>query len=263
MSKTLGLALGAGGARGVAHIGVLKALEEEGIKPDFIAGVSMGAVVGGCYASGMTIDEMKNIVLQLKKSDLIDIGPAFISRMSILRSKKVANLLSSYLGNKFIEDLQIPFRCVATDLYSGKPYVFEEGPVSLAVQASSTMPGILRPIEHGGRLFVDGSCLCRVPTRVVKDMGADVVISVDVLSNTSEPVDKLGNIISLLLRVFDVMDSQQTALIADRDGDICDLRLAPPMKGMSQYAIKDLDRAYDEGYDMAKQNMQKIKEILE
>ena len=262
MSKTLGLALGAGGARGVAHIGVLAALEEAGIKPDFIAGCSMGAVVGGCYASGMTVEELKNIVLQLKKSDIIDISPAFITRMAILRTKKVSDLLTSYLGNKFIEDMKIPFKCVATDLYAGEEYVFDKGPMALAVQASSTMPGVFRPVEHGGRFFVDGCCLCRVPTKIVKDMGADVVVAVDALANTSEPVDKLGNIIALLLRVFDVMDAHQTELLNKRDEGICDVLIRPEMKGMAQYAIKELGRAFDEGYAAAKEKISEIKELL-
>ena len=102
MSKTLGLALGSGGSRGIAHIGFIKALEEADIKIDYISGCSMGAVVGGCYASGMDIDKIKHVALSLKTRDVMDVSPAVITKLSILRSKKVMKLLRFYLGNKKI-----------------------------------------------------------------------------------------------------------------------------------------------------------------
>ena len=263
MSKTLGLALGSGGARGVAHIGFLKALEEEGIKPDYITGCSMGAVVGGCYASGIPIDKIREIVLNLKPRHVMDVGAAFVTRMSLLRTKKVTDLFAHFLGSVKIEDMPIPFKCVATDLYSGKLHVFDSGNAALAVQASSTIPGVFKPIEHDGMFLVDGGCLCRVPSKLVKDMGADVVVAVDVLSNTSEPLEEIGNIVTLLLRVFDVMDAQQTEMRNTLDDGLCDLYLRPEMAGMSQYVIKDLDKAYDEGYALGKDNAEKIKKLLD
>ena len=261
MSKTLGLALGSGGSRGVAHVGFLQALEEEGIKPDYIAGCSMGAVVGGCYASGITVDEMRKIILNLKKRDIIDINPS-ISQMSLLRGKKMRDLLVEHLKVKNIEDFPIPFKCVATELLSGTLHVFEKGEAALAIQASSTIPAVFRPVKYEDMLFVDGGCLCRVPVKVVKDMGADVVVAVDVLKNCAEPVEKLGNILDMVLRVFDVMDNNNTINMRKQYGDLCDLWLEPEMKGMSQYVIKDLDRAFQEGYVLGKENAQKIKELL-
>lgn len=262
MSKTLGLALGSGGSRGVAHIGVLLALQEEGIKPDFITGCSMGAVIGGCFASGMSAEKIRDVVLQLKARDLLDIGPGFVSRMSVLRTKKLEELLAEYLGDVAIEDMKIPFRCIATDLYSGKLHVFESGPAAIAVQASSTIPCVFKPVEFNGMLLVDGGCLCRVPSRQVKEMGADVVLAVDALVNTYEPVKKVGNILELVLRVFDIMDSQQTEMHNKIDGGIADVLLKPELKDMSQYMIKDLDRAFDEGYKLCKENLDRIRELL-
>lgn len=262
MSKTLGLALGSGGARGVAHVGFLQALEEEGIKPDYIAGCSMGAVVGGCYASGMTVAEMRDIVLSIKKRHIIDLSPQPITSMAILRSKKVRELLKENCKVENIEDFPTPFKCVATDLLSGKLHVFEKGEAALAIQASSTIPSIFRPIQLKNKLLVDGGCLCRVPIKIVKDMGADVVVAVDVLKNCSEPIGEVENLIKLMLRVVDVMDANATSLLKKRDSKICDLYLEPEMKGMSQYIIKDLDRAYDEGYEIGKANVDKIKELL-
>ena len=263
MSKKLGLALGSGGARGVAHAGLLKALEEQGIKPDFIAGSSMGAVVGGVYASGVDAERIHEIVKKLKKRDIIAINPAALSQMALLRSGKVQHLLCEYLAVKNIEDFPVKFSCVATDILSGKMYVFDSGDAATAIQASSTIPAVFRPVKYGDMLLVDGGCTCRVPIRTVKEMGADVVIAMDVLKNCSQPVDDVHGILDVVLRTFDIMDAGNTALRYERDGGLCDLLLEPEMKGMSQYAVKDLDKAFEEGYLLAKENMDKIKSLLE
>lgn len=262
MSKKLGLALGSGGSRGVAHVGFLQALEEENIKPEFIAGCSMGAVVGGVYASGVGIEKMRDIVLKLRKRDIISINPAAITQMSLLRSGKVRDLLCEHLAVKNIEDFPVKFKCVATDILSGSEYIFDSGDAAFAIQASSTIPAVFRPVKHENKLLVDGGCTCRVPIKIVKEMGADVVIAMDVLKNCSQPVGEMHNIVSMLLRVFDIMDAQNSALRYQRDKNMCDLLLEPEMKGMSQYVIKDLDKAYEEGYLLAKQNIQKIKDLL-
>lgn len=262
MSKKLGLALGSGGARGVAHAGLLKALEEQGIIPDFIAGCSMGAVVGGVYASGVSAESMFNIIKTLKKRDIIRINPAALSQMAILRSGKIYSMISEHLAEKNIENFPIKFKCVATDLLSGQPYIFDKGDGATAIQASSTIPAVFRPVRHEDKLLVDGGCTCRVPIRTVKEMGADVVIAMDVLTNCSQPVDDVKGILNVVLRVFDIMDAGNTALRYERDGKFCDLLLLPEMKGMSQYAVKDLDKAFEEGYLLTKKNMDKIKSLL-
>ncbi|MDE7083172.1 MAG: patatin-like phospholipase family protein [Clostridia bacterium] len=262
MSKTLGLALGSGGSRGVAHAGFLEALEEEGIKPDFIAGCSMGAVVGGCYASGMPVSEMKEAILALRMRDILDVSPAVITKMSVLRGRKVLNLLIKHLCVENLEDMKIPFKCVATELYSGKLHVFHKGNAAKAIQASSCIPTVFRPVQIDDKLFVDGGCLCRLPVKTVKEMGADVVVALDVLKNTAEPIDDVHNILSMVLRVFDIMDANQTELRRETEEGLCDLLIEPEIKGMSQYVIKELQRAYDEGYQAGKDNAGKIKELL-
>lgn len=262
MAKTLGLALGSGGSRGVAHVGFLEALEEEGIKPDFIAGCSMGAVVGGCYASGMSVSEMKEVVLALKMRDILDVSPAVITKMSLLRGRKVLNLLIRHLRVERIEDMPLPFRCVATELYSGELHVFSKGNAAKAIQASSCIPTVFRPVQIDGKMFVDGGCLCRLPVKAVKDMGADVVVAVDVLKNTNEAIDDVHNIVSMVLRVYDIMDANQTKLRLENENGLCDLLIEPEIKGMSQYVIKDLNFAYEEGYKAGKTYADKIKELL-
>ena len=262
MSKTLGLALGSGGSRGVAHVGFLAALEEENIKPDFIAGCSMGAVVGGCYASGMTVGEMKKVILSFKMRDILDVSPAIISKMSLLRGRKMLNLLIKNLKVENLEDMRIPFRCVATELYSGKTHVFTGGNAAKAIQASSCIPTVFRPVKIEDKLFVDGGCLCRLPFKEVKEMGADVVVAVDALKNTFQPIDEMHNIITMVLRVFDIMDAHQTEQAREIDGKLCDLLIEPEMKGMSQYVVKELEKAYEEGYSAGNANAEKIKELL-
>ena len=262
MSKTFGLALGSGGSRGVAHIGILVALEEAGIKPDFITGCSMGAVVGGCYAAGMSAHELRDIALRLRTRDIIDFSPKFHSRMSLLRSKKVEELLAKYLGDIRLEDMPIGFECVATDLLSGKLHVFEKGSAALAIQASSAIPGVFRPVELDKMLLVDGGCLCRVPVKLVKEMGADVVVAVDVLSNVDEPIENVSNILNLMLRVFDLMDAQQTAMRNQIEGDVADMVLKPVITDVSQYAVKELEKIYEIGYQLGKQHVEQIKELI-
>ena len=263
MSKKLGLALGSGGARGVAHAGLLKALEEQGIRPDYIAGCSMGAVVGGVYASGVCAEKIYEIVKTLKKRDIIGINPAALSQMAILRSSKVRSFLCEHLAVQNIEDFPIKFCCNATDVLSGKPYFFYSGDAALAIQASSTIPAVFSPVKFEDKLLVDGGCTCRVPIRAVKEMGADVVIAMDVLKNCSQPVEEVHGILNVVLRVFDIMDAGNSALRYERDGNLCDLFLQPEMKGLSQYAVNDANRAFEEGYLLTRNNMDKIKSLLE
>lgn len=263
MSKKLGVALGSGGARGTAHIGFLKALEEAGIKPDFISGCSMGSVVGACYATGMTVDRMAEVALSLKSTDIMDISAAPVTKLGLLRGNKIQKLLLNYIGDVTFEGLKMPFSCVATDLRSGRAVTLDKGSVAQSVRASSAIPTIFRPVELDGMLLCDGGVLCRVPVKQVKAMGADVVVAFDVLSNTGESVEKVSNIVANVLRVFDVMDYNQNEMLKILDKDCYDLWLAPEMKGLNQYNVKDVEQAYEQGYAYAKQHIGEIKSLLE
>ena len=263
MSKKLGLALGGGGARGVVHIGFLKALDEAGITPYCISGTSMGAVVGGSYAAGIGIDYIRDIILNLKTMDLVDLNALPFSRLSLLRSKKLQKLFIQHIGDVTFEELKIPFTCTAVDLYSQKLYIFDKGSVAKGVQASACIPGVFKPVEHEGMLLVDGGVLCRVPVRQTKALGADVVVAVDAIKNTAEPVTQIPNMISMFLRVFDILDNQNVRRERAEPDYPCDLLLEPELKGMSQFIVKNLDKAYEEGYRLGKDNLNKIKAIIE
>ncbi len=263
MKKKLGLALGSGGSRGVAHVGLLQALEDEGIKPYCIAGSSIGAVVGGAYASGMPVGEMRKIISGIRRRDIISPNFFAFSETALLRTGKVHSLLKKHIKVVNIEDFPVKFACVATDVLSGRKHVFESGDAVFAIEASSAIPAVFKPKKLQDKLLVDGGCVCRVPVEEVKALGADVVIAMDVLKNTSAPVKETKGLLNMLLRVFDIMDAQNAAYQAERNRDICELYLEPEMEGLSQYAVKELKKAYSEGYALAKENMHRIKKLLE
>lgn len=262
MSKKLGLALGSGGARGAAHIGLLQALEEEGIKPSFISGCSMGAVVGGGYAAGLSVEELLSTVRELKASDIMDLSGAIISKLALFKGNKLRKLLLAKLGNVTFDELKIPFVCVSVDILSGRLVCLDKGGVAEAVRASSAMPTVFRPVRMDDKMLVDGGVLCRVPVKQCKELGADVVVGFDVLSNTGDSVEKVSNIVAEILRVYDIMDYNQNEYDKKQFKDYYDLWLAPRMEGLSQYNIKDVEKSYGLGYEYAKAHVGEIKELL-
>ena len=175
--------LGAGGARGISHVGFLQAMEENGVKPDFIAGCSMGSVVGACYANGMSPKRMMEVVKGLKMSDIADASLFPFNKQSLLRSVKLRKKLSEVIGGAQFKDIKIPFECIAADIVSGEVVILKEGDVLEAVHASSAIPGIFKPIEKDGKILVDGGAFMALPLNCVKDFNADVVVVVDVLGN--------------------------------------------------------------------------------
>lgn len=262
MSKKLGLALGAGGSRGVAHIGVLRALEEEGIEVSYIAGCSMGSVVGACYSKGMSCDRMLEAVLKLKTSKLIDPTALPVSKLGLFKGNKMYDLLLSNIGEVTFDDLQIPFCCVASDMLSGRLVTLSKGNVTDAVRASSSMPAVFRPVRLDGKLLIDGGVLCRVPTEQVWEMGAEAVLAVDVLGNTGDSVKNVKNILSMVFRVYDMMDYNANELKRKVTTRKHELWVTPEMPGMSQYVAKDMEKAYERGYAATKAKIKEIKRTL-
>lgn len=255
--KTLGLALGAGGSRGVAHIGFLKALEEAEIRPDFIAGSSMGSVVGAAYAAGVSTEVMYQAVRKLRLLDLVAPG----LRGGLFDTRRVRKLLEKYIGDVDYSELQIPFRCVAVDMISQQVIEFSEGKVLDGVVASSSIPSIFCPTEKDGMRLIDGGILERVPYKQVKNMGADTVVAVDVLG-WRDCKEKMPNVLGVLLETVDIMDNYRTKLKREQDAEIIDLWLEPELGNMNQYAFKQFDFAYEKGYELGKENAKKIKAAL-
>lgn len=257
-TKKLGFALGSGGSRGVAHVGFLQAMEEAGIFPDYISGCSMGSVVGSAYCAGMAPEQMHHAVMSLRFFDLVDVTK---KPGGFLDTRKMRKILARYIGDVQFDELKIPFQCVALDMISQKMVMFKEGSVLDAVVASSSIPGIFKPTERDGMRLVDGGVLTRVPVREVKEMGADVVIAVDVMAN--KPCrEKCPSPIVVLSDIIEIMDNYRMADYKKSNRKRYDLWLEPNLGDMNQYSFKNLKFAYEEGYRLGKENTEKILELI-
>lgn len=172
------LVLGSGGVRGMAHVGVLEELEAAGIPIDLIVGCSAGSIVGALYADHPCVDEIKPAVWEIRTSSLFDLD-LWNCRYGLSQDYGMRKVLNKYLCAKTFEELQIPLVIVATDLHSGELVPMGSGNLPKAVQASCSMPFVFVPCEHMGRIFVDGGVINPVPVRIARDLGADIVIAVD------------------------------------------------------------------------------------
>ncbi|MBU1396125.1 MAG: patatin-like phospholipase family protein [Gammaproteobacteria bacterium] len=196
----IALALGGGAARGFAHIGVIKALEAQGIVPDIVVGTSAGSVVGALYASGMSGFELQSLALQMKEDMLADWT---LPNRGVLKGAALQDFINQNVKNLPIQKLPKPLGVVATDLQSGERALFRYGNAGMAVRASSAVPGMFQPVEIGGRDYVDGGLTSPVPAQSARAMGADFVIAVDI-SNVSRR-DKLTGTLDVLLQTFAIM----------------------------------------------------------
>ena len=256
--KKLGLVLGSGAAKGFAHIGVLKALEENHIKADVITGCSAGSIIGAMYAAKHTSKHLLKIAKELKKSDIIDLSFNIIRNKALLKSEKMENLLKKYLGEINIEDLPIPFGCISTDLVSGKIIEFTRGNLVTAVKASSSMPPVFAPVCVDGMILVDGGLIMRTPVKLAKKLGAEVTVAIDVnadLTNCGE----IKNIIDVGLRSLDIMDHA-----TERSSPHCkpNIIIKPDLKQVNAYKVENQQFAYEQGYNATLPYIEKIKELL-
>ncbi len=176
------LVLGGGGARGFAHIGVIESLEAHGIRPDLVVGTSVGAMVGSVYASGATPAKLVTMADELKETDLIDITP---SKQGFVDGTRLRQYINAQVGSRPIEQFPIRFAAVATEMQTKQAVTFRQGDAGLAVQASASVPNLFIPPripENGGKKYIDGSQSALLPARIAKNMGADVVIAVDLMA---------------------------------------------------------------------------------
>jgi NTE family protein len=187
----IGLALGGGAAKGFAHIGVIKMLEANGIHADVVAGTSAGSVVGALYASGMDPFQMQEQAFGMDEAKIRDVQ--FFSR-GLVQGQKLQDYVNQLVGNRPIEKLKLPFAAVSTQLEDGHRTVFVRGNTGQAVRASSSIPGVFEPVEISGRHYVDGGVVSPVPVDAARQLGADLVIAVDISSKAdgSNPQGMLG-----------------------------------------------------------------------
>jgi NTE family protein len=200
----IGLALGGGAARGFAHIGVIKALEAQGIYPDIVVGTSAGSVVGAMYAAGNDGFALQKIAMEMDEATISDWAlPLFGKSSGVLKGEALQSYVNKAVKNVTMEKLKLKFGAVATDLNTGKPILFARGNTGQAVRASSSVPSVFQPVVIGGHQYVDGGLVAPVPVRFVREMGADFVIAVNISTQTEaqEAVSSL----QVLLQTFAIM----------------------------------------------------------
>ncbi len=173
----LGIAFGGGAAKGWAHIGFMQALDEVGIKPDIISGTSIGAVVGSCWASGH-LDDLKKFALSLTQRRILSLLDISLSGSSLINGSRLSNLLDEHLEDILIENLPLPFACMATELENGNEIWLTKGSLTRALRASYALPGIFKPVKIGKRWLIDGALVNPVPITACRAMGADFVVGV-------------------------------------------------------------------------------------
>lgn len=200
----IGLALGGGAARGFAHIGVIKALEAQGIVPEIVVGTSAGSVVGSLYASGLNGFALQKTALAMDEATISDWAlPLFGKSTGVLKGEALQNYVNKAVGNVPMERLKIRFGAVATDLKTGQPILFNKGNTGMAVRASSAVPSVFQPVKIGANSYVDGGLVAPVPVKFTKDMGADFIIAVNISSATEGAAT--ASSLDVLMQTFSIM----------------------------------------------------------
>lgn len=256
----IALVLGSGGAKGLAHIGVLKAFEEAGIKVDMIAGCSMGAIVGGCYAAGITTEAMEKKALELSNNDILDLR--FPNAFGFVKGDKAEKLIREFMGanekDLLFSDCKIPFACVATDIEKAELVVLNTGNLISSIRASFSIPGVFRPVEMDGRKLLDGGMLSRVPVDVARKMGADIVVAVDCIGKTKPASTEGYKYFDTITRIFSIMDYQ----ISKREIKRADLLIDLDQPTVSVIKIKNIEEGIKIGYEEAKKNIIEIRNLI-
>ncbi|MDB5899400.1 MAG: esterase [Ramlibacter sp.] len=236
----VGLALGGGAARGFAHVGVIQVLEEAGIKPQLVVGTSAGSLVAALYASGRNGQQLQAVATQMDEAAFADWTLPIFSR-GVLRGEALARYVNSQVGNRLIESMPLPLGIVATDLNSGAGVLFQRGDTGAAVRASSAVPAVFLPVKIGSQEYVDGGLVSPVPVRYARQMGAEVVIAVDI-SNAPDG-NPSSDPIQILLQTFAIMGKSINSWEL-RDADVV---VRPALRGMGGGDFAGKRRAIDAG----------------
>lgn len=248
------LVLGSGGARGYAHIGVIRMLEAYGITPQLIVGTSAGSIVGALYASGKTADEMEKIAHELKGSDVRDIT---LSKQGFFEGKKVENFVNHQVNYRPLEKLNIPLFIVATELKHGTRTVFNRGNTGQAVAASVSIPSMFIPTRIGEQQYVDGGLVSPVPVEVAKDLGADVVIAVNILAQPENTAT--ANIWGLFNQNINVMQNR----LASYELQNADVVIQPVLKEKQHiFSLNSRNQTMISGEQAALSQMENIKFVI-
>lgn len=254
----IGLALGGGAARGFAHIGVIKALEAQGIYPDIVVGTSAGSVVGALYAAGNTGFQLQKLAFDMDEAAISDWAmPLFGKSTGVLKGEALQAYVNKAVNNQPMEKLKVPFGAVATDLKTGQPILFQRGNTGMAVRASSSVPGVFQPVAISGRSYVDGGLVAPVPVRFARDMGADFVIAVNI--STQADVQATVSSVDVIMQTFSIM-GQRINQYELKDADIV---IAPSLGKMAGNDFAGRNQAILAGEQAAALAMPLIKQKLE
>jgi len=250
----IGVALGSGGARGFAHVGVLKVFQEEGIPVDLIAGSSMGALVGSFYAAGQQMDNMIKLANAFQRKYFLDFT---VPKMGFIAGKRIKEFIRLFTYGKNIEELNIPLAIIATDINKAEKVIFTQGPISDAVRASIAIPGIFVPEKIDGKLLVDGGVIDRVPVSVVKDMGADITIGVDV-SQVKRNAE-ISTIFDVIMQSIDIL---QLEIIENRQ-IASDVMIRPPVGKYNSRTFTNINEIIEAGEKEARKMIPAIREQID
>ena len=238
----VGLALGGGAARGFAHIGVIQVLEENGVRPDLVVGTSAGSLVAALYASGLSGAALGVLAESMDESAMTDW--AFPGR-GVIRGEALARYVREHTGGRLIEQMRMPLGIVATDLDSGEPILFQRGDPGVAVRASSAVPAVFQPVRIGLREYVDGGLVAPVPVRFARQMGAELVIAVDI--SAAPDGSATGDAMRMLLQTFAIM-GRSINHFELRDADVV---LRPRLAGVSGTDFSARKRSIVAGREVA------------
>lgn len=250
----IGLALGSGSARGIAHLGVLQVLEDENIPIDIIAGTSVGSLMGGAYAAQVPLKDLVKISSAMKWGNLV--RPT-IPYKSFVHNAPMIKFLEEHMGKQLIENLPIPFAAVASDLSTGEAHIMREGSLAHAIGASTAIPSIMRPVQFQGKTLVDGAVVHPVPAALVKSMGADIVIAVNVCAE-SFAKGTSRHFIDSLLNTIDIM----SAKLVKEELQIADVVLRPDL-GFNQITFKDYLFSIEAGKKVTNSALEQINARIE
>lgn len=255
--KKLGLVLGAGAARGLAHIGVIKVLEKNNIKPDYIMGSSMGALIGAYYALHGSIEGIEEKV-NISKRDLFALVDIRKPKKSLIKGRKIKRFLKSRFKNKTFEDLKIPLGVITTDLVAGEEFLITEGKLLDALMASITVPVILPPVKYNGKWLVDGDVSHCNSVEIIRK-SVDKVIYVDVMTEERKKIKKL-DIIRTLVYSYDVKRQQIFSRIKKRKDTVI---IKPNVDwGFNFFKFHEYEKFISEGEKAARRKIREIKELI-
>lgn len=252
----LGLALGGGAARGFAHVGVIQILEEAGIRPALVVGTSAGSLVAALYASGKTGAQLQQLAEIMEEASFADWTLPVFSR-GMLRGEAFARYVSAQVNGRAIETMPLALGIVATDLNTGQGVLFQRGDTALAVRASSAVPALFQPVRISGREYVDGGLVSPIPVRYARQMGAEIVLAVDISSPPEG--NAASDTLQVLLQTFSIMSKSINALEL-RDADLV---VRPSLVGVGSADFGARSRAIQAGRRAMLQLLPQLKAAIE